>query len=163
MAEVELGGVEPPEHERHGLTVTGIRKHRAEDDDWPTYMRASLSALLFGSKLNVLLVCVPLAMLSSAFGWDGSLTFALALAALCPLAERLGFVTEQLAMHTNSTIGGLLNATFGNATEMIVSLFAIRNGLLRVVQLSLLGSVLSNSAPKPDLTPALTRSSPTCC
>ena len=41
-------------------------------------------------------------------------------------------------------VGGLLNATFGNATEMIVSLFALQNGLTRVVQLSLLGSILSN-------------------
>eukprot|EP00966_Prymnesium_polylepis_P189234 4384063-Prymnesium_polylepis.1 len=49
-----------------------------------------------------------------------------------------------MALHTNATIGGLLNATFGNVTEMIVSLFAIKSGLLRVVQLSLLGSVLSN-------------------
>ncbi len=47
-------------------------------------------------------------------------------------------------MYTNSTVGGLLNATFGNATEAIVSLFAMRAGLLRVVQLSLLGSILSN-------------------
>ena len=73
-----------------------------------------------------------------------TLTFVAALLALCPLAERLGFVTEQLALHTNATVGGLLNATFGNATEMIVCIFAIRSGLLRVVQLSLLGSVLSN-------------------
>ena len=53
-------------------------------------------------------------------------------------------LTEQMALHTNATIGGLLNATFGNATEMIVCIFAIRSGLLRIVQLSLLGSVLSN-------------------
>lgn len=61
-----------------------------------------------------------------------------------PLAERLGFITEQLAQYTNSTVGGLLNASFGNATEVIVSVAGLRAGLLRVVQLSLLGSVLSN-------------------
>jgi Ca2+:H+ antiporter len=60
------------------------------------------------------------------------------------MAERLGFVTEQLAMHTNETIGGLLNATFGNATELIVAISALYRGLFRLVQLSLLGSVLSN-------------------
>jgi len=53
-------------------------------------------------------------------------------------------VTEQLAMHTSETLGGLLNATFGNVTELIVSLFALREGLLRIVQVSLLGSILSN-------------------
>ena len=41
-------------------------------------------------------------------------------------------------------MGGLLNATFGNATEVIICLFALQNGLIRVVQLSLLGSILSN-------------------
>ena len=45
-----------------------------------------------------------------------------------PFAERLSFVTEQLALHTSSTLGGLLNATFGNVTELIVSLFALRAG-----------------------------------
>jgi len=75
---------------------------------------------------------------------SSSAVFWFSMAALCPLAERLGFVTEQLASYTNSTVGGLLNATFGNAPELIVSLFAIRANLLRVVQLSLLGSVFSN-------------------
>ena len=53
-------------------------------------------------------------------------------------------ITEPAVTSANATVGGLLNATFGNATEMIVCVFAIRSGLLRVVQLSLLGSVLSN-------------------
>ena len=73
-----------------------------------------------------------------------TIIFVFSLIALCPLAERLGFVTEQLASYTSDTVGGLLNATFGNATELIVSLVAINADLLRVVQLSLLGSVLSN-------------------
>jgi Ca2+:H+ antiporter len=76
--------------------------------------------------------------------WGDSATFAFSLLAICPLAERLGFITEQLAEYTSDTIGGLLNATFGNATEVIVSLTAMRAGLLRVTQLSLLGSILSN-------------------
>ena len=64
---------------------------------------------------------------------------------ICPLAERLEFLTEELAEYTNPTVGGLLNATFGNLTEVIVSVFALRASPLRVVQLSLLGSVLSNT------------------
>ena len=56
------------------------------------------------------------------------------LLAIAPFAERLSFVTEQLALHTTSTLGGLLNATFGNVTELIVSLFALRAGMLRIVQ-----------------------------
>ena len=56
----------------------------------------------------------------------------------------LGFCTEQLAIHTNEALGGLLNATFGNATELIVAITALYKGLFRLVQLSLLGSILSN-------------------
>ena len=53
---------------------------------------------------------------------------------IIPLAAVLGDITEQLALHTNETIGGLLNASFGNATEVIVCAFAIKEGLLRIVQ-----------------------------
>ena len=60
------------------------------------------------------------------------------------MAEQLGFVTEQLAFFTGPIVGGLLNATFGNATEMIISLYALKNGMIRIVQQSLLGSILSN-------------------
>eukprot|EP00951_Prasinocladus_malaysianus_P002471 scaffold17445_cov39-Prasinocladus_malaysianus.AAC.1 len=64
--------------------------------------------------------------MSSWFNWGDTWTFTLALAGLCPLAERLGFCTEQMAMYTNPTIGGLLNATFGNVTEMIVAIYALK-------------------------------------
>jgi len=50
-----------------------------------------------------------------------------------------------VALHTNETLSGLLNATFGNATELIVCIFALKKGLLTVVQVSLLGSILSNT------------------
>ncbi|KAL3930076.1 MAG: hypothetical protein SGPRY_001689 [Prymnesium sp.] len=112
--------------------------------DWSSYLKGSLSQLFLGSQLNVLLLFLPVATISRAWQSEGSITFIASLLALCPLAERIGYATEQMALHTNSTVGGLLNATFGNVTELIVSLFAIRSGLLRVVQLSLLGSVLSN-------------------
>ncbi|KAJ6980574.1 vacuolar cation/proton exchanger 2-like isoform X2 [Populus alba x Populus x berolinensis] len=72
------------------------------------------------------------------------LVFFLSLLGIIPLAERLGYATEQLAMYTGPTVGGLLNATFGNATELIIAIYALRNGMIRVVQLSLLGSILSN-------------------
>ncbi|KAJ6417553.1 hypothetical protein OIU84_003305 [Salix udensis] len=72
------------------------------------------------------------------------LVFLLSLLGIIPLAERLGYATEQLAMYTGPTVGGLLNATFGNATELIIAIYALRNGMIRVVQLSLLGSILSN-------------------
>jgi len=64
--------------------------------------------------------------------------------AIIPLAKLLGDATEELALHTNQSVGGLLNATFGNAVEIIISIFALKAGLIRVVQSSLIGSILSN-------------------
>lgn len=95
-------------------------------------------------SLNVLLFCLPIAIISYGAKWPDAVTFVFSLLALAPLAERLGYVTENLAFHTNETIGGLLNATFGNATELIVAVTALSKGLYRLVQLSLLGSILSN-------------------
>lgn len=103
-----------------------------------------LREVLFTSALNYLLLSLPMAFVAKILDWGDSLTFVFSMLALIPLAERLGFVTEQLAMYTNNTLGGLLNATFGNATEVIISAFALQKGYLRVVQLSLLGSVVSN-------------------
>lgn len=100
--------------------------------------------IFFTSWLNVLLAATPIAIICYIGGWSDVATFIFSLLALAPLAERLGFVTEQLALHTNETVGGLLNATFGNATELIVSIAALAKGLYKLVQLSLLGSVLSN-------------------
>lgn len=100
--------------------------------------------MVMTGPMNILLLATPVALLSYWLDWNAGVTFIFALLAIAPFAERLGFVTEQLALHTNDTIGGLLNATFGNATELIVSIAALFKGLYRLVQLSLLGSILSN-------------------
>lgn len=101
--------------------------------------------LMTDAKLNILFLCGPFAFIGSAMGIFGeALCFCLAGLALIPCAERLSFVTEQVAEHTNGTIGALLNATFGNAPEFLISSAALRSGLYRVVQLTLLGSMLTN-------------------
>lgn len=64
--------------------------------------------------------------------------------ALIPLALVLGEVTEDLAIRFGDVIGGLLNATFGNVVELILSIAALTKGLYTVVAMSLIGSVLSN-------------------
>jgi len=64
--------------------------------------------------------------------------------AIIPLAKLIGDSTEEIALRTNQTLGGLLNATFGNAVELILGIIALTHGLLTVVQASLLGSILSN-------------------
>eukprot|EP00249_Psilotum_nudum_P020056 c27541_g1_i1 orf=352-1803(-) len=100
--------------------------------------------VLIGSKISFLLPAVVISLPAEILNWGQVSIFIFSLLGIAPLAERLGFVTEQLALYTGSTVGGLLNATFGNATEMIISIFALQNGMIRVVQLSLLGSILSN-------------------
>jgi len=102
-----------------------------------------LSAILL-SPVNLLLVFVPLGIASPRMEWGSACTFACNFTAIVPLAAILGGATEALACHTGQMIGGLLNATFGNAVEMIVTINAIKEGLVSVVQGSLLGSILSN-------------------
>lgn len=99
---------------------------------------------MLGSKMNVLLICAPLAYVSQWLAWGDAYTFCFALLALIPFAERVSFVTEDVAKYTNPTMGGLLNASFGNVTELVVCIHALRRGFIRVVQASMLGSVLSN-------------------
>jgi Ca2+:H+ antiporter len=70
--------------------------------------------------------------------------FVLAAAALVPLAWLIGEATEHAARHTGPGVGGFLNATFGNAPELIIALFAINDGLYEVVRGSLTGSVVGN-------------------
>ncbi len=75
---------------------------------------------------------------------DKVLLFLLSCAALIPLAWLIGEATEHAAEHTGAGIGGFLNASFGNAPELIIALFAIHSGLPQVVRGSLAGSVISN-------------------
>jgi len=70
--------------------------------------------------------------------------FAVAAAALVPLAWLIGEATEHAGEHTGPGIGGFLNASFGNAPELIIALFAVNQGLPNVVRASLMGSVVSN-------------------
>jgi Ca2+:H+ antiporter len=80
-----------------------------------------------------------------AFGVDGTPSFILSAAALAPLAFLIGEATEHVAEHTGAGIGGFLNASFGNAPELIIALFAIGSGLPNVVRGSITGSVVSTS------------------
>ncbi|CAI9264742.1 unnamed protein product [Lactuca saligna] len=104
----------------------------------------SIKIALFSNKINLLIPFGPLAMLVDTLTGNHGWVFFLSLLGIIPLAERLGWATEQLAFYTGPTVGGLLNATFGNATELIISMYAMKHGMLRVVQQSLLGSILSN-------------------
>lgn len=101
-------------------------------------------ATVLCSWINILLIFVPLGIYSHMKEWSAAARFSCNFVAIVPLAAILGASTECLAAHTGQMIGGLLNATFGNAVEMIVTVNAIKAGLVTVVQGSLLGSILSN-------------------
>lgn len=94
--------------------------------------------------VRILLICLPLSLVGRYLNWDATLLFFLTCIAIIPLAGYLGTATEEIAAYTGPKFGGFLNATFGNATELIITFFAIRAGLYEVVKASLVGSVLGN-------------------
>lgn len=96
------------------------------------------------SGINVLLIFVPLGLVSKKMQWNSGVIFLTNFTGIMPLAGILGSATESLAEHTGQTIGGLVNASFGNAVEIIITIDAIERGLCDVVQAGLIGSVLSN-------------------
>ncbi|EPY49745.1 CaCA proton/calcium exchanger [Schizosaccharomyces cryophilus OY26] len=101
-------------------------------------------SVLASSYINFLLVFVPIGLLSGWFQCNAKYVFFLNMLAIVPLSSLLSFATEQLAFVSGPTLGGLLNASFGNAIELIVGVLALRRGETRIVQASLLGSILSN-------------------
>ncbi|KAK6943502.1 Sodium/calcium exchanger membrane region [Dillenia turbinata] len=104
----------------------------------------NLQEVLLGTKLSVLFPAIPLAIAAHLYGFGKPWVFGLSLLGLIPLAERVSFLTEQIAYFTGPTVGGLLNATCGNATELIIAIFALYEHKIAVVKYSLLGSILSN-------------------
>jgi Ca2+:H+ antiporter len=104
------------------------------------------------TKLNWMLVFVPLAFYFE-FGESHGPAFIVSMLAIMPLAFLMGKATEEIALRTNESIGGLLNATFGNAVEMIIAGLAIYSAyqhpelsetMIQIVQASLIGSILGN-------------------
>ncbi|KAH7107633.1 calcium/proton exchanger [Auriculariales sp. MPI-PUGE-AT-0066] len=104
----------------------------------------SMRFFFFGTWFNIFLVFVPLSVISHHLGWDAVYRFSFSFLAILPLAKLLGEATDQLSSELGDTLAGLLNASFGNAIEVIVGVAALLQGELRIVQTSMLGSILSN-------------------
>lgn len=95
--------------------------------------------------LNLLLILVPVTLGMEIAGVGNHPTmFILSALSLIPLAAVLGNATEEVAIFTGQKIGGLLNATLGNAAELIITIVALREGLLNVVKASIAGSIIGN-------------------
>src|SRR5438128_12578979 len=93
----------------------------------------------------LLLLAVPAAFVLHFLHAGPLAVFAAAAVGIVPLAALMGRSTEALAVRLGPHLGGLLNATFGNAAEFILALVALRRGLLTVVKASLVGSIIGNA------------------
>ncbi len=91
-----------------------------------------------------LFIFIPITIVASFMHVSPLMVFLLSAIAIIPLAKYMGEATEELSTHVGQAMGGLLSATFGNATELIIGLFAIQAGLVEVVKASLTGSIIGN-------------------
>ena len=94
--------------------------------------------------INWLLIFLPVAILAELLHWGDLLIFITSALAIVPLAGLLGVATEALAEKTGPRLGGLLNASLGNAAELIITIFAIQAGRMELVKASIIGSILGN-------------------
>src|SRR5262252_6669768 len=99
---------------------------------------------IFTSPLNILLLAAPASWIADATAPGSPWVFIAAAASLVPLAGLIGHGTEQLASRSGPALGGFLNATFGNAAELIIALVALRNGHVALVKASISGSIIGN-------------------
>lgn len=95
--------------------------------------------------LKYLLIFIPISIIAEFMHASPTILFILSALAIIPLAGLMGEATEQISFYTGPKLGGFLNATFGNATELIISFFALKNGLFDVVKASIAGSVIGNT------------------
>ena len=106
-------------------------------------MRAITSAIA-SNKLNLLLAAVPICWVLAATMPGSTWVFMTAAVSLVPLAGLIGFGTEELARRSGPALGGLLNATFGNAAELIIGLVALSGHHVELVKASITGSIIGN-------------------
>ncbi len=96
------------------------------------------------APLTVLLVTLPLVVVGEVLHWPATVLFGLSITGIVPLAHFMGVATEALAARTGPRLGGLINATLGNAAELIITIIALRAGLLELVKASITGSIMGN-------------------
>jgi Ca2+:H+ antiporter len=92
----------------------------------------------------ILLLFVPISIAGHWLEWDETVVFITAALGIVPLAAYMGTATEEIAVVVGPNLGGLLNATFGNATELIIALVALKEGLVNVVKATITGSIIGN-------------------
>src|SRR5262245_60574471 len=101
--------------------------------------------------VRILLVFVPLALMGQLLGWTPNVIFVTAFLGLIPLAATLGEATEALSVFLGKRVGALLNATFGNAPELIILFALLHAGQIVTVKASIIGSILLTLLLSPGL------------
>jgi len=91
-----------------------------------------------------MLVFIPVSLVGEYLEWSPVTIFCTAALGIIPLASFMGEATEEIAVVVGPNLGGLLNATFGNATELILAFIALKSGLVEVVKATITGSIISN-------------------
>ena len=94
--------------------------------------------------LKYMLVFIPISFIAKFMNVPGAVMFVLSCLSIIPLAGLIGQSTEEISFYTGPKVGGFLNGTFGNATELIISFFALKQGLFDVVKSSIAGAVIGN-------------------
>jgi Ca2+:H+ antiporter len=103
-----------------------------------------LRSYIAENPLHLLLLALPVALAAQLLGWPPVALFVLAAIGIIPLAAIIGDATEDLAAHTDPRLGALLNASLGNAAELIITITAVQAGLLELVKASITGSIIGN-------------------
>ncbi|GCE92819.1 MULTISPECIES: calcium/proton exchanger [Limnospira] len=94
--------------------------------------------------ISLLLIFIPISIVGEYLHWGATIIFITAALAIIPLAAWMGTATEEIAVVLGPNLGGLMNATFGNATELIIGFVALKAGLVEVVKASITGSIIGN-------------------
>lgn len=94
--------------------------------------------------LKYMLIFIPISFIAKFMNASGAIMFILSCLSIVPLAGLMGEGTEQISFYSGPKIGGFLNGTFGNATELIISFFALKQGLFDIVKSSIAGAVIGN-------------------
>jgi Ca2+:H+ antiporter len=103
-----------------------------------------LTKYLRSNPLMILTIAIPIAFFAKFAVWSSTWVFILSTIGVVPMAGLIGQATESLAIYTGPKVGGLLNATLGNAAELIITLVAIKEGYLELVKASITGSIIGN-------------------
>ncbi|UNI21562.1 hypothetical protein JDV02_007542 [Purpureocillium takamizusanense] len=128
-----------------GKTLPRLLKHLLKPMTTRRRRRTSRLRTFLNSWINILLLAAPVGIaLNYVKSVNRIAVFVVNFIAIIPLAAMLSFATEEIALRTGETLGGLLNATFGNAVELIVAIIALKDKEFTIVKTSLIGSILSN-------------------